>query len=109
MSIRFPRVHGLPWPSAARWVEGILLATVFAGTLAISAAAAKTTDGDAIVRVERGRISADVRDDVPVVSVLAQVARGIGAVVFVRGELGNARPQSFTDATIQDGDRKSVV
>lgn len=109
MSIRFPRVHGLPWPSAARWVEGILLATVFAGTLAISAAAAKTTDGDAMVRVERGRISADVRDDVPVVSVLAQVARGIGAVVFVRGELGNARPQSFTDATIQDGLERLVA
>lgn len=109
MQSRLPRLHGLPRRSAARRGLCIVIATVLAGILAMPATAAKTTGSDSLVRIERGRISADVREEVPVVTILAQVARGTGAVVLVRGELGNTRPQTFADEPIRDGIERLVA
>lgn len=73
-----------------------------------AAGAATTTSDDPMVRIERGRISADVAA-VPMLAVLTKVAHGTGAVVLVRGELGTTRPQSFTDAPIRDGLERLVA
>lgn len=58
--------------------------------------------GDVNVRVERGRITADV-GQVPIAGVLARIARDVGAPVLVRGDLGITRPQSFANAPLLDG------
>lgn len=53
-------------------------------------------------------MSADVAA-VPLVAVLTEVARRTGAVVLIRGELGDTRPQSFTDAPIREGLERLVA
>ncbi len=72
------------------------------------AALAKAASDDASVRIERGRISAEVAE-VPIVVILTQVAQGTGAKILVRGELGLARPQSFSDVPMQDGLERLVA
>ncbi len=54
------------------------------------------------VRIERGRITADV-GEVPVATILAGVARDLRAEVLVRGDLGVTRAQAFSDLPLLDG------
>jgi hypothetical protein len=80
--------------------------------VAVSAAAAPPPAADAeaapALRIEQGRISADV-GTVPIASILAQVARATGATVLVRGDLGLTRPQSFRAAPLFDGLERLVA
>jgi hypothetical protein len=53
------------------------------------------------VSVEDGRLSAQL-GSVPLADVLAAVAEQTGARLSVRGELGNARPQAFSDVPLRE-------
>ena len=53
------------------------------------------------VTVEDGLLSAQL-GSVPVADVLAAVAEQTGAKLSVRGELGNARPQAFSDVPLKE-------
>jgi HEAT repeat. len=112
MTARNTHHEGTPLRATARPRIGFALAMLFAVGAglhaAVAAAPTSSAGGDPVVRIERGRMSADVTA-VPVVAVLTEVARRTGAVVLVRGELGDARPQSFTDAPIREGLERLVA
>lgn len=54
------------------------------------------------VRVERGRISANI-GEAPMAPILGAVGRDLGAEVLVRGDLGLTRAQAFADLPLLDG------
>lgn len=57
--------------------------------------------GNLDVSVEDGRLTAQL-GSVPLADVLAAVAEQTGARLSVRGELGNARPQAFSDVPLRE-------
>lgn len=87
-----------------RWAALVL--ALIAGGLGTPAPA--KTGGEPNVRIERGRISAEI-PEMPIAKVLAEVARSSGAVILVRGELGLTRPQSFTDMPFREGLERLVA
>jgi hypothetical protein len=60
------------------------------------------------VRIDRGRITADV-GQVPIADILSRVGRDTGAAVLIRGDLGTTRPQSFANAPLLDGLERLVA
>jgi hypothetical protein len=65
--------------------------------------------GDIRIDVADGRLSADIGEDMPVTDMLAVVARALGAPIFVRGDLGRTRAQTFTGAPLVKGLERLVA
>ena len=82
---------------ARRYVGSGLAIALILVLRAVPVAAADGLD----VTVEDGLLSAQL-GSVPVADVLAAVAEQTGAKLSVRGELGNARPQAFSDVPLKE-------
>ena len=82
---------------ARRSAAGALAIALILALGAVPVVAADGLD----VTVEDGLLSAQL-GSVPVADVLAAVAEQTGARLSVRGELGNARPQAFSDVPLKE-------